>query len=247
MKYILLLAALWCHSVGATAQTAYLASYRFIKPYDTAAFADGFPAPGEGKRCVKYSNQDTSAVVRKRLSIANKIFVGNTILQAYCTKELCITECLNKAHNEIAGVRINVKQRSSKTVINAEAHKEAIFIDDKKERCQPIKDNLHFSATDKHKRIGNWECAEYVPKDDNYKGLSVWACADLPSYVHPGMYGREIKGGIVALEYGKDQLILDNLKVAAAADRPALQADWHLTDKRKIDLFKSGAAEMVMR
>lgn len=247
MKYILLLAALWCHGVSATAQTAYLASYCFIKPYDTVAFADAFPAPGEDKRCLRYSVKDTSAAARKQLSIINKIFVSNSILKAYCTKELSVTEYLNKVQPETERVQFNIKQGDSKTAINAETHREMLFINGKKERCQPIKDNLHFNTTGKRQKIGNWECEEYVPKDDLYKGLSVWACAELPSYVHPDFYGTEIKGGIVALQYGKDQLVLSDLKVATAEDAPNIETDWQLTDKKKIDLFAIGAAERVMR
>lgn len=247
MKYILLFAALWCNSAKVTAQTAYVASYHFIKPYDTAAFTDDLPAIGEGKHCVKYSVKDTSAIARKQLSIVNRIFLNNCSLKAYCTKDICITEFSSAAHTEVAGVRFNAKQRDSKTAINIEARKEALFIDNKKESCQPIKNNLHFTATGRHKKMGNWECDEYIPVDDTYKGLSVWACADLVTYVHPGFQGAEIKGGIVAVQYDKDQLVLNDLKVATAADMPPIIMDWQLTNKKKIDLFAIGAVARVMR
>lgn len=50
-------------------------------------------------------------------------------------------------------------------------------------------------------KIGRWQCDEYSTEDENGNKILLWYSKALPWFVNPGVYGPDVKQGLVRIKY----------------------------------------------
>jgi len=216
MKNIVLLSLLLCLANTINAQQAYIATYKYSFP-DTTSFDKMSLQNLSDPSLLSYKRGDTDSRKLKLVAQLKKDIYNCNAFTCYCYPGYTAIDytggennkTVQKNQHSVLHIRCNGTSYNIFNYANNSyyAYNKYDTIETKHAmHVNPLL--LHFVPTGEKKTIGKWKCHEYRLVDAENVPLRLWACRDLPAYIHPGVFSKDIKAGIVELDYKNEKINL---------------------------------------